>query len=178
VTWSRRGLLPLLFGGLVACAAREPTPTATREPAPSAEWSTWPLDDRRYSLFNSKLSLPPLPPPASESGARDPVPLNTSDPRYAEYVAELKRRFEDKGTYPSEASRKGQSGEGEVRFVLHKDGSVRTVEIARSSGVPVLDRHIENAIRMTQPFPPIPAAVGDDVLRISLNFNYVLKGAP
>ena len=105
------------------------------------------------------------------------VPLNTPDPRYAEYFSELKRRIEAKWSYPAEAARKGQSGQGELQFVVREDGSVRTVEIVRSSGIDLLDRYIENAIRIAQPFPPIPAALGDDVLPISINFSYVLKGA-
>ena len=75
-----------------------------------------------------------------------------------------------------EAARQGQSGQGELRFVLRKDGSVRTVEIIHSSGVRILDSYIENAIRLAQPFPPIPAAVGEDVIPISINFTYVLGG--
>jgi len=104
------------------------------------------------------------------------VPLNTPDPRYAEYFAELKRRIEDKWVYPQEAARRGESGQGEVRFILRKDGSVRVVEIIHSSGVSILDRYIENAIRMASPFPPIPASVGEDVIPISLNYTYVLGG--
>jgi protein TonB len=104
------------------------------------------------------------------------VPLNTPDPRYAEYFAELKRRIEDKWVYPQEAVRRGESGQGEVRFILRKDGSVRVVEIIHSSGVSILDRYIENAIRMASPFPPIPASVGEDVIPISLNYTYVLGG--
>ncbi len=78
--------------------------------------------------------------------------------------------------YPQEAARKGQSGQGELRFVLRKDGSVRTVEIVHSTGVALLDRYIENAIRLASPFPPIPAAVGEDVIPISINYTYVLGG--
>ena len=62
------------------------------------------------------------------------------------------------------------------RFVLRKDGTVRTVEIINSSGVMVLDRYIENAIRLASPFPPIPVSVGEDVIPISINFTYVLGG--
>jgi protein TonB len=136
--------------------------------------------------------VPPLPGPsgrggtgsegagAGESGTeRDgqvAVPLNTPDPRYASYFAELKRRIEEKWVYPQEAARKGQSGQGHLRFVLRKDGSVRTVEIIDSSGVMVLDRYIENAIRLASPFPPIPVSVGEDVIPISINFTYVLGG--
>jgi TonB family protein len=104
------------------------------------------------------------------------IPLNTPDPRYADYFAELKRRIEDKWSYPSEAARRGQSGQGELRFVLRKDGSVRTVEIVHSSGVRILDSYIENAIRLAQPFPPIPPSVGEDVIPISINFTYTLHG--
>jgi TonB family protein len=136
--------------------------------------------------------VPPLPGPsgrggtgsegkgAGESGTETDgqiaVPLNTPDPRYASYFAELKRRIEEKWVYPQEAARQGQSGQGDLRFVLRKDGSVRTVEIINSSGVMVLDRYIENAIRLASPFPPIPVSVGEDVIPISINFTYVLGG--
>jgi TonB family protein len=151
-----------------------------------------PFAGRQFSLLTPKLEVPPLPEPsgrggnqsrgtgAGESGAdtdgQIAVPLDTPDPRYADYFAELKRRIEDKWTYPEEAARKGQSGRGELRFVLRKDGSVRTVEIVSSSGVRILDSYIQNAIRMAQPFPPIPTSITDDLLPISINFRYVLGG--
>jgi protein TonB len=136
--------------------------------------------------------VPPLPGPSGRGGTRSDgtgagetgrdsdgqiaVPLNTPDPRYAAYFAELKRRIEDKWVYPRSAIDNRQSGQGELRFVLHKNGAVRTVEIVHSSGVRVLDYNIEAAIRQAQPFPPIPASVGDDVIPISINFTYVLGG--
>jgi len=160
---------------------------------PSAP-SEAPLSGRSFSLLGPRLDVPPLPglPPsgtggthpegsgAGESGReRDGqivVPLNTPDPRYAEYFQELKRRIEAHWVYPQEAVRRHQSGQGVVEFVLRKDGSLRLVEVMRSSGVGVLDRYIENAIRFAAPFPPIPAAVAGDALPISINFTYVLGG--
>jgi protein TonB len=139
-----------------------------------------------------RIEVPPLPGPSGQGGtqpdgagagesgsARDgqvAIPLNTPDPRYATYFAELKRRIEDKWVYPQEAAQKGQSGQGDLRFILRKDGTVRTVEIVSSSGVVILDRYIENAIRLAQPFPPIPASVGEDLIPISINFTYTLQG--
>ncbi len=150
------------------------------------------MSGRGFSLLSPKLQLPPLPAPSGRGGTRSDgagagesggetdgqiaVPLNTPDPRYAGYFAELKRRIEDKWVYPQEASRRGQSGQGEIRFILRKDGSVRTVEIVHSSGVRILDSYIENAIRLAQPFPPIPPSVGEDLIPISLNFTYTLHG--
>jgi protein TonB len=169
-----------------AGSAAPARPSVPEAPAES------PFAGRQFSLLTPKLEVPPLPEPlgrggnqsqgsgAGESGTDSDgqiaVPLDTPDPRYAEYFAVLKRRIEDKWTYPEEAARRGESGRGELRFVLRKDGSVRTVEIVNSSGVRILDRYIENAIRMAQPFPPIPMSITDDVLPISINFNYVLGG--
>jgi len=53
---------------------------------------------------------------------------------------------------------------------------VQTVEIVRSSGVGVLDRNIEHAIRLASPFPPIPASIGEDVIPISIKFTYTMGG--
>jgi TonB family protein len=159
---------------------------------PPTDPSESPFGGQRFSLLVPKLDLPPLPEPSGRGGNRPDgagagesgktsdgqiaVPLNTPDPRYAGYFAELKRRIEDRWTYPQEAARKGQSGQGELRFILRKDGTVRTVEIVHSSGVRVLDSYIENAIRLAQPFPPIPPSVGEDLIPISINFTYVLGG--
>ena len=115
-------------------------------------------------------------PPARLRPPGPPVRLDTDDPRYAAYFAVVKRRIEDKWAYPSEALRARQSGQGEVHFAVRRDGSVRTVEIVRSSGVAILDRYIENAIRLASPFPRMPASVPDDVLLISMTYKYILPG--
>ena len=175
---------PLLVAGLLsACVAREPSRPSGSEvrgvpPAPPAVPvpSESAFFGRNFSLMNPKLELPPSPDPPAQAGAgQDPVPLGTSDPRYAEYFAELKRRIEANWNYPQEASRGGQSGQGLVGFVLRRNGSVREVEIVQSSGVEILDRYLVNAIRLAQPFPPIPASVVEDVLPITFTFTYTLR---
>jgi protein TonB len=104
------------------------------------------------------------------------VPLDTPDPKYAEYFLELKRRIEANWVYPQEAIRRNQSGQGVIEFVLRKDGSLRVVEIMRSSGVAILDRYMENAIKFAAPFPPVPDRFGTETIPVSLNFTYVLGG--
>ena len=135
------------------------------------------FDPKRFSLYKAKLDLSQLPPAPAESSVQGSraVPLDTSDPRYAEYFAELKRRIEEKWGYPEEAARKGQSGRGTIRSEVRKDGSVRTVAIVSSSGVRILDSSIRNAIRMAAPFPALPASVEEDPLPISINFTYTLS---
>jgi TonB family protein len=176
----------------VAPRSPEPATGAATSGRPPEAPSESPFAGRQYSLLAPKLDLPPVPGPsgrggtqregtgAGESGTEHDgqiaVPLNTPDQRYAAYFAELKRRIESNWSYPSEAARNGQTGQGDLRFVLRKDGSVRTVEIVHSSGVRILDSYIENAIRLAEPFPPIPPSIGEDVIPISINYTYVLGG--
>jgi protein TonB len=147
---------------------------------------------RSYSLLGPRFDGPPLPgaPPSGSGGSQargagsgdagyekdgqPGIPLNTTDPRYADYFAEIKRRVEAHWVYPEDARRKGQSGQGLVAFVVRKNGSLREVEIVRSSGVDVLDRYLVNAIRFASPLPPIPDRISQDTLPIVVSFTYVL----
>lgn len=168
--------------------------TAPAATGPASNPPESPLAGRRFSLLGPRIEVPPeLSPPPSGSGGTRPegsgagesgrerdgqvvVPLNTPDPKYAEYFLELKKRIEAHWVYPQEAIRRNQSGQGVVEFVLRKDGSVRLVEVVHSSGVAILDRYVENAIKFAAPFPPMPERLATDTLPISLNFTYVLGG--
>ena len=162
-------------------------------PPGSSEPSESPFFGRQYSLLGPRLALPPpveTPPPSGSGGTRPEgsgsgsfgyerdgqagVPLTTSDPRYADYFAELKRRIEANWTYPQEASRRGQSGQGLVGFVLRKNGSVREVDIVQSSGIEILDRYLVNAIQLASPMPPIPDRISDGTLPVVFAFTYTL----
>jgi TonB family protein len=80
------------------------------------------------------------------AGSPQDLSLDTAHPRLQSYFAEIKRRIWEKWSYPSEAARRGQSGSGELQFLLHKDGWVKTVKVVNSSGVRLLDSYIENAV--------------------------------
>jgi len=107
-----------------------------------------------------------------------PIPLDTPNPRYADYFLELKKRIEAKWGYPEQALQRHQSGQGVIRFILQKDGSVREVDVLRSTGVRILDRYIVNAVRFASPFPPIPGNVAEDAIPISMNFVYTISTSP
>ncbi|MGH7319052.1 MAG: energy transducer TonB [Candidatus Rokuibacteriota bacterium] len=151
-----------------------------------------PFGGQAFSLLRPKIELPPLPnlplgggtrregDGAGESGhERDgqaPIPLNTPDPRYADYFLEIKKRIEARLVYPSEAAQKRQSGQLVLEFLVKKDGTLQLVELARSSGVGVLDSYSLNTIKLSAPFPPIPERMGLDSVFIRANFTYVLEG--
>lgn len=153
-----------------------------------------PPAERRYSILGPRLERPPQGSggAAGRGGTESagegagavgklldgqvPIPLDTVDPRYAEYFLELKKRIEAHWSYPEDAIRNRKSGRGVVGFVLRKDGSVREVDVLSSTGVPILDRYVENAIRFASPFPPIPGNMAEDAIPISVNFVYILGG--
>lgn len=115
---------------------------------------------------------------AGESGlereGQVPIPLNTPDPRYAEYFLEIKKRIEANLVYPHEAARQRQSGQLALEFIVKKDGTLRLIELTRSSGIGILDRYSLNTVRLAAPFPPIPDRLGVDTVFISASFTYVL----
>jgi len=149
-----------------------------------------PFAGRAFSLLRPQLVVPPLPRPlpggggtrsegegAGESGraheGQAAIPLNNPpDFDHAEYFQKVKKAIEDHWSYPTEAVRKNQSGQLVLEFVIHKDGRV-FVELARTSGIDVLDRYAINAVRLSAPFPRLPDPLGDS-LRISASFTYIL----
>jgi protein TonB len=148
-----------------------------------------PFGGRAFSLLRPPIEVPSLPRLPGGGGTRSEgegagdagrqreggpaIPLNKPpDEDYAEYFLKVKRAIEDKWSYPTEAARKGQSGQLVLEFVIRKDGGV-SVEMTRSSGIAVLDTYAINAVRLASPYPPLPSRLGES-LRISANFSYIL----
>ncbi|HEU4367616.1 MAG TPA: TonB C-terminal domain-containing protein [Methylomirabilota bacterium] len=126
-------------------------------------------------------SLPPAEPSASESlaalrrgaGGRgegrggivgDPIPLDTPDPRFQEYFEQVRRRIQDKLNYP--CIKKRDTFECEYKttaLVLHfgilRNGNVQFIELYRASEWSIYDEYSMNAVRLAQPFPPVPPAL-------------------
>lgn len=60
-----------------------------------------------------------------------------------------------------------------VTFSIRRDGSVRGVSLAQTSGNPALDLSAQRAIADAAPFPPLPA--GYDKNEVSIEFWFELK---
>jgi len=184
-----------------AVAAKPPEPPAPGEdgsprspaPAPGGEARReLPFGGQQFSLLQPKIEAPRLPSPSLPGGGgtgrdgegsgeagreRDgqvPIPLNTPDLRFADYFQQIKKRLEASWVYPTEAARRGQSGQLVAEIVVRKDGSVPLVELVHSSGVEILDRYALNAVRFASPFPVIPDRLGLDKIPITITFTYVL----
>ena len=102
----------------------------------------------------------------------EPIPLDTPDPRYTDYFEKVRQRIKANWTYPREAGERGIGGRLVIDFAIAKGGHLQAIELDRSSGVPVLDLYALNAIKLAQPFPPVPDSVAKGALPIRGIFTY------
>jgi len=116
----------------------------------------------------------------------DPIPLDSTDPRYSTYLAQVRNMIKAKWSYPcvkDEATGKCEykSAHLEVEFGIFNDGRLARVAVKQSSGMRVYDESALGAIRTASPFPPVPselialAAPGSTGIKILAKFNYVVE---
>jgi TonB family protein len=104
------------------------------------------------------------------------IDINTTDYRFIGYFTNLRKAFELVWVYPLEAKRRGWQGVVAAEFTIKKDGSLKSVKVLESSGHPVLDEAVVQALRLASPFAPLPEGIGKDHLQVTGNFRYVLSG--
>jgi protein TonB len=75
--------------------------------------------------------------------------------------------------YPDEARRRNLHGELEMTVTLRRDGSIKAIDVIRSSGEPVLDKAAERIVRLAAPFPPIPGEQHVDELYITRTWQFL-----
>jgi periplasmic protein TonB len=102
------------------------------------------------------------------------VSLDTRELKYLSYFAHIKRRIERVWTYPADAISNSLQGQLHLKFVLRRNGQVKTVELLRSSGYKVLDKEAWDAVVNAGPFESFPPTIPDDELHITARFTYVL----
>jgi protein TonB len=83
---------------------------------------------------------------------------STREYAFAAYMRGWTDRVERVGNlnYPQEARRRGLHGDVLLTVVLELDGSIKSIEVIRSSGQQVLDAAAERIVRLAAPFPPAP----------------------
>ena len=171
--------------------AAKPAPAAPREEA-KPEAPAPPAAEPRVALSKPSIDLPPSlqggregDRPGGGGGLRggrggiegEPVPLDTKDPRYTDYFEKIRRQIKENWIYPREAGERGIGGQLVIEFAIRKDGWLQFVDLKRSSGVPVLDQYALNALKLAQPFPPVPDSVSKGPLPVAGFFTYQIVDA-
>jgi TonB family protein len=111
----------------------------------------------------------------------EPIPLDSTDPRYSDYLDQVRRRIKDKWGYPCVKDPQTRQCEYKtvqliVEFGIAKNGSVPFITVVRSSGYPIYDDYAVNAVKLAD-FPPIPDAFSKTGVPILATFSYVVQSS-
>lgn len=87
------------------------------------------------------------------------ISSNTREYAYAAYMKGWVGRVERVGNlnYPDEARRQGLYGELVLTVGLNRDGTIKSMDVIKSSGRKVLDEAAKRIVRLAAPFPALPA---------------------
>jgi len=81
----------------------------------------------------------------------------------AEYLGFIQDKISATFAYPQEARLKGWEGIVKVRFTIAQDGRIKEIDVAESSGYPLLDAAAILAIKDASPYPFPPDFVGEEI---------------
>ena len=109
----------------------------------------------------------------------EPIPLDTRDPKYSDYLDRIRRMIKERWGYP--CVKNNGNGQCEyktaqlvIEFGIAKDGNVPFVNVLRTSGYPIYDDYAVNAIKLASPFPPVPDALSKKGIPIMATFHYIV----
>lgn len=102
----------------------------------------------------------------------DPIPLDTPEPKYQDYFNKIRERIKANWIYPRQAGDRGIEGELLIEFHIAKDGRLSHIELRHSSGTTILDDAALTAVKLAQPFPPVPDEIAKQTLAINGQFKY------
>ena len=111
----------------------------------------------------------------------EPIALDSTDPRYSDYLDQIRRRIKEKWGYPCVKNHSTRECEYKtaqliIEFGIAKDGKVPFINIVRSSGYPIYDDYAVNAVKLAD-FPPIPDSFSKKGVPIQATFSYVVQSS-
>jgi len=104
------------------------------------------------------------------------ITLDTDEFKYLSYLERLKYRIEYIWSYPERARVERLQGDLYIRFSIHKNGRLGSVQVLRSSGYDALDQGALQALKDSDPFWPLPESCDLDEFTITGHFVYYLGG--
>lgn len=104
------------------------------------------------------------------------ISASTQEYAYAGYMRIYVARIERIGNlnYPDAARRLNLSGRVVLTVAVRRDGSMESIDVVQSSGIPVLDEAAKQSVRLAVPFPPLPPTPENiDVLNITRTWDWL-----
>ncbi|MGQ9687738.1 MAG: energy transducer TonB [Desulfobaccales bacterium] len=90
------------------------------------------------------------------------------------YLREIRRLLERQKEYPRMAQHMNMQGVAVLQFTIAADGRILGTSLARSSGHGILDNAAQETVKRVGRFPPFPAGLGRESLRIEIPLAFRL----
>lgn len=114
----------------------------------------------------------------------EPIPLDSKDPKYNDYLDRVRRLIKAKWVYPclkDDATGRCEykSAQLVIEFGILKDGRVPFVIVRKASEFDIYDEYAANAIKLASPFPPVPDSMTGNRKGIPIlaTFSYVVESS-
>jgi protein TonB len=91
---------------------------------------------------------------------------------YPWYVDQINRKMSDNWNKGQVDSRTPKGARTYLTFTIHRDGTVSSADLDRSSGSPTLDRSCEVAVQRVDTFGNLPPAYNQSTLKVSYYCEY------
>jgi len=150
-------------------------PTAVEQPEPE-------FPDARQ-LMSQSLDMARLQPEThrkrewqSKIPRREFISANTRRYEFASYMSAWVAKVERVGNlnYPTELRNRKLHGDLILTVGIHQDGSVESIDVMRSSGIPEIDRAAIQIVRLAAPYAPLPDNITEhvDILHITRTWRF------
>lgn len=112
----------------------------------------------------------------SKQPRREFITANTREYEFASYMSGWVSKVERVGNmnYPADLRRKQLHGDLVMTVGINQNGTVESVQVMRSSGVPEIDEAAIRIVRLAAPYAPLPDNITDrvDVLHITRTWRF------
>ncbi len=104
------------------------------------------------------------------------ISANTQEYKFASYMRAWVSKVERVGNmnYPSELRQKKLHGDLVLTVGIRKNGTVESIDIMRSSGIPAVDQAAVRIVKMCIPYAPLPDNISEqvDILHITRTWRF------
>jgi protein TonB len=134
-------------------------------------------------LMQQSMSMASLQPQVSREQkgesklpVRKVISANTKEYEFASYMSAWVAKVERVGNlnYPVELRQKRLHGNLVLSVGIYPDGSIESIEVKRTSGIPAVDKAAVDIVTLSAPYAPLPDNIRDkvDILHITRTWRF------
>lgn len=134
---------------------------------------SWPLTVHYQFALSSPIQ-PKLEMPKAPSAVLKEARSHWKPELLVQYQAHIRDRIMQTVQYPLGAKTLSKQDSVALLLVLSPDGSIKTINDVKLSAHPEFNQALAEAIKHSQPFPPLPLALSEKEVRIEITYEFKL----